>query len=410
MPFAKFPNLYPWAMDIVNWIFCFSALVILWKNAPFNNFTKICITFSVPFLQIYAVYPRCYSIGILFLFIAMCMYKNRAEHPYKYVTVLTLAANTNVLALFAAAILGIMFVFENIHSHKFVSKDDKKFSLFLLTVVILNLVLFFFQFHNTSLPDYEIHTLIKARENIRAYFGQTDELNLFEYLKIVLLWVGTALFPIMFWKNKQAFTFFVSSEIISLLFFTFVYGARYYHTCFLFIFAIMAFWMLKSDENFSERFMWKTVVFAILCVNMLFVRVHHLPAYMNTAVGPIIESPELIEGELYSNYTPIELSVVLPYLAKRGQTIHDMLGRDLNSYKALMLYFTKEAKTMAPDSFAEILDKDKRNFIILDGIFKDDYIKGKKYKFDVVLFKSHQEDKNTVKFNIYEVKNIQKIN
>ena len=203
MPFAKFPNLYPWAMDIVNWGFCFASLVILWKKAPFNNFIKLCITFSVPFLQIYSVYPRCYSIGILFLFIAMGMYKKRMENPYRYIILLALAANTNVLALFAAAVLGMLFVLENISQGKYLSKEGKKLAIFTVLIILFHLVLFFFQFHNTTTPDYEVQELFKARGALLSYFGQTDRLMLGGYLKIVLLWVGTILFPIILGSHSS---------------------------------------------------------------------------------------------------------------------------------------------------------------------------------------------------------------
>ena len=410
MPFAKFPVLYPWAMDIVNWSFCFASLVVLWKRAPFNNFIKICITFSVPFLQIYSVYPRCYSIGILFLFLALAMYKERLEKPYKYVILLTLAANTNVLALFGAGILGLLFVYENITERKFLSYDGKRLGIFIILVVLFNLVLYFFQFHNVVTPDYETQGLIKAREDLLGYFGKITFITNVERFKYIMLWIGTVLFPIMFWQNKKALIFFVSTEVITLVFFTFIYGARYYHTCFMFIFAIMAFWLLTSDDNFSEKFKWKTILFSILAINMLFIKIYHLPAFLDCLIFPVKDTPELFEGRIYSNYAPIELSVVLPHLAKKGQTIYDMQGRDLNSYEGLMMYFNKDAKIMEPDSFAGKLDPEKRNFIILDGMFKDDYIQGKKFRFDVKLTKSFEEYKTNAKFHIYEVKNIRELN
>ena len=39
-PFAKL-HLYPYSMQILNWLFCTSALIIMWWKAPFNNVIKV---------------------------------------------------------------------------------------------------------------------------------------------------------------------------------------------------------------------------------------------------------------------------------------------------------------------------------------------------------------------------------
>ena len=68
MPFAKLHLGYPYSMQFLNWIFCFVALILFWKKAPFSNLVKVLVTFSFPFLVMYSVYARCYSIGIMLLF------------------------------------------------------------------------------------------------------------------------------------------------------------------------------------------------------------------------------------------------------------------------------------------------------------------------------------------------------
>ena len=53
-PFSSL-KLYPYSMSIINWIFCVSAIWVLWKKSPFSVISKTFITFSVPFLWIIVV-------------------------------------------------------------------------------------------------------------------------------------------------------------------------------------------------------------------------------------------------------------------------------------------------------------------------------------------------------------------
>ena len=70
-------------MIFINWFFCVFALVVMWKKAPFNIFEKSLITFGVPFLFLWGSVARCYSIGILFIFLALSIYKERFEKREK---------------------------------------------------------------------------------------------------------------------------------------------------------------------------------------------------------------------------------------------------------------------------------------------------------------------------------------
>ena len=74
MPFAKLKLWYPYPMLIINWIFAFVALLLMWKKAPFHPVTKAIITFSYPFLAELPVVARCYSIGVMLLVIITSLY------------------------------------------------------------------------------------------------------------------------------------------------------------------------------------------------------------------------------------------------------------------------------------------------------------------------------------------------
>src|SRR5699024_7303192 len=77
MPFSKNNLFYPYSMILLNWIFCVFALVVFWNKAPFSVLEKSLITFSYPFVWYFGIVARCYSIGILFLFLILSFWKER---------------------------------------------------------------------------------------------------------------------------------------------------------------------------------------------------------------------------------------------------------------------------------------------------------------------------------------------
>ena len=129
-PFSTNNLFYPYSMYIINWIFCIIALIIFWNKAPFNLVEKTLITFSYPFFWYFSIVARCYSIGILFLFLILSFWRERLKRPYLISTLLILLANTSAMALIGAFVLGLIFLFDLIKE-----KDNKKifYSLLILS-------------------------------------------------------------------------------------------------------------------------------------------------------------------------------------------------------------------------------------------------------------------------------------
>ena len=111
LPFAKL-NISYYSMSIINWIFYTLALVIMWRKAEFNNIIKCIITLSWISLNYFPIVARCYSIGILGLFIALSLYKKQTEKPILYATVLGLTAHTAFLNTVPIIPLGIIFIYK----------------------------------------------------------------------------------------------------------------------------------------------------------------------------------------------------------------------------------------------------------------------------------------------------------
>ena len=135
MPFAKLNIGYPYSMLLINWLFCFTAILILWFKAPFPNWLKFLIAFSFPFLQYYPIVARCYSIGIMFLFLVAMYEKVKLKRPNLYAFLLVMLANTSVVALFGATILGALFLFELIKNK--IKNSSPYLILFIGSVLIL---------------------------------------------------------------------------------------------------------------------------------------------------------------------------------------------------------------------------------------------------------------------------------
>ncbi len=403
-PFAKLNLLYPYPMFFINWIITIIAVVILWKKAPFNNFIKLLITFSAPIMNLYAVQPRCYSVGIALLFGALSIYNEKLKHPYMYLTFLVLTANTSAPMCIVSGILGLMFLYDYFRENK--DKWNQNHNIFIIitiSVVILNLILFYFQFCNVSMPNYEKTSIIKAPYFIAAYLGLKNDLPLTDLLKMIPLWIGTIIFPIAFFRNKHAFIFFVSSEIITLLFFTFVYEARVHHVCLLYIFAIAAYWIFCLDTNVKSRLI--HVSFIVLLIFMTILPIKYKPPEYGIVLDEIVADKNLNTSSLYTNIPPISLSPIIPIMNKNGTTFYDMSGVDLASYEGLKEYFSQNIH-VNPDSFASILDKNKENYIILQGYFSDNKILGKKYSFEVDLYEIIPFKNKFNGIYVYKVKNI----
>jgi hypothetical protein len=125
------PKLYPWSMLIINWIFCLSALYILWKKAPFSTINKTLITFSTPFLYYFGPIARNYSIGIFLLFLICAYHKKRFKKPYLYSILISLAANTSIMAMVGVFYFGLLFLYDLI-----IKVKNKSFSLKKLYIII----------------------------------------------------------------------------------------------------------------------------------------------------------------------------------------------------------------------------------------------------------------------------------
>ena len=173
-PFAKSQILpYPYAMQILSWTFCFLAMILMWWKAPFGNITKALITFSFPFLGCYGVLSRCYSIGILLLFILTAMFRDKLKYPKTYALLLVICANTNFMCLIGASALGFLFLHELMNSSKQLKSKDLTIvcSILFVGVALVLGQLLNIGYYGQIASNRKPHVSIKVFRNTFVYFN-----------------------------------------------------------------------------------------------------------------------------------------------------------------------------------------------------------------------------------------------
>ncbi len=252
--FAKFNVLYPYSMQIINWIFCASALIILWLKSPFNNWIKSFITFSFPFLFTYSVIARCYSIGILFLFLLTIHFKDKVKRPLLYSVLLIITANTSVMALFGATAFGVLFLYDFIKS-----KPEKTLILKTSIILLLGAVTVLLQIGGAG-QEGGYHLSTNFLNNWLFYAG-------FAFLACFLFLI----------RSQLRIVFFVISTTSLLAYcFMFVYQGHFIHHFFYYIYFIIASWLYfdLSDNNNKSKLLtcFVAIISCFLCFYPLFMQ------------------------------------------------------------------------------------------------------------------------------------------
>ena len=317
MPFAKLNIGYPYSMLLINWLFCFAAILILWFKAPFPNWLKFLIAFSFPFLQYYPIVARCYSIGIMFLFLVAMYEKVKLKRPNLYAFLLVMLANTSVVALFGATILGALFLFE------LIKNKIKNSSPYLILIIGSGLILFYL-------------------------------------------------------KNKVFPTLLVFTTLCMVLMFIFIYKGFFWHKFFIYFYFITSLWILFNKFNNLKLKFIPITLLTIVSIMFIFWRPSSFmynKVYLNNS-GAIanfilkhssLKTANLVAAGYYAN-------TVGPYLRKENVDIKILCsGFSYNSYPQnwyfcgmttpLYIYLDKFYKETLPNlSSIRIYSQDKKNY------------------------------------------------
>ena len=268
-PFAKL-HLYPYPMLILNWLFCTLALILMWWKCPLDNRIKVLITFSSPIIWCYSLIARCYSIGILLLFLLAFLYDKKLQYPKTYAILLILSANTSLVALFGTTAFGILFLYDLFKS----KKTDLKNNIIVAGILSFGAILIIYQLLNIGYWDSTVghrtlHLSVKIFRNTFVYNRLLPNLMLLGLL-------GVPIFK-YFWQNKKVLFFYAFSSFFLLVLATGVYPCHYWHTYFFYIFLIVAFWLMGDENSFGNQKRNALISFGLMSLILVF----HTPQMPN---------------------------------------------------------------------------------------------------------------------------------
>lgn len=242
MPFAKADLWYPIPMQILNWSFSFIAILILWKKAPFNSITKTIVTFSYPFLAQLPIIARCYAIGVMFLFMLTALYNDRLKKPLIYSTLITLCANTSVMALYGAVAFGFIFAFDLIKNalEGTVTRKDFRIS---FVIMALGAVLILWQLVGAN--SGIVMTSDMFFNHFTQYlFGSNYIFNLINAIGLISTLI---IVPVVIFSNKRVLFFYCFTFFSLIATFLFKYCGYGHHYIFFWVYFLITVWLFCSQ-------------------------------------------------------------------------------------------------------------------------------------------------------------------
>ncbi len=356
-PVAKLNLFYPYSIYIINAIFASISIYILWNKSPFSAIQKSLITFGVPFLFLWGSVARCYSIGIMFLFLALAFYKERFDKPYRYLILLCLSAHTSVMSFIGTFFLLIIFLFENIKNKNFLK---------LLGLFVLFNLLILLQIYDPN-PDY----LKQAPEMafLRDFIGYL--LNPFVIIKqypiqsilMSVLRCSVIVCAFIFIKHtlkydKKTLFFIVSTYFSMVILFTFFYSGNFWHYFYFYLYFIVSIWILKSENKNSKPL---NILTTIILIMFLFKGSLFIDSKLTTINN---SKSNLIAKEIQTNYKDKKLFCLdpwsditpsaLPFL--NDIIIYDRDNLNRKNFKSMRNQIRFNIELFNPDDFAKYVD------------------------------------------------------
>ena len=295
-PFAKL-HLYPYSMQLLNWIFCLIALIVMWWKAPFNNVVKGLITFSFPFLGCYGVIARCYSVGIMLLFILASMNDVKLKYPKTYATVLIFCANTSIMALIGASAFGLMFLYDLYKSKLNKNELIKTSGILFLGAFLVFIQIFLNIYFSSIVTNSHLFTSLIMIENIFIYHN-----FLLNFLINIIF--AVPIFIYLCSKKQALFLFVVTYFLMLLLTFKF-YGFNFWHSYFFYIYLLIALWISDKKEENTVLKKISVSIFAIIS----FILIFHLPEEMH--ISSTFHSKAKVLINLIENDEQLKNSVII---------------------------------------------------------------------------------------------------
>ena len=260
-------NLYPYSMEIINWIFASLMILLFWKKAPFNNYIKFLLTFSYPFFQYFGIVSRPYTLGVLVIFLLCSFHKDSTKKPILYSILLVLCANISVVSAFIAFGFGILFLCEIIKNK--ISKKELIITsaVFAFGLFLLSLQFLFLETPKMQSANAHITFLKHLSYFIFAPFADLEYKNLNQIALQLISSISFFYFSFLFYKKaKKSLYLFFLSVIPMILLFVFIYIGDFWHYYLIFIVFICALW-INWDEFKNNKIV--ETLFILLTIPLL---------------------------------------------------------------------------------------------------------------------------------------------
>lgn len=363
---------YPYPLLILNWIIASCLTLFFWFKFPFNILEKTLIIFSFPFFSYFSIVARPYELTILSLFLLFYYFnKNR---PILFSILLIFALNTTVMGMIAAAAFGLMFLYKLIKE----KTVTKKQIIIIFLLFILECLLFALQFYSVKRP-YEAVDFVYMHKFKTEFITYTMlpflklgieniSQTLFKISAFVLIWYSLILF---YKKSKEAFFYFLFSNVTLTVFFLVIYIGATWHYFFYFINYIIA--LALCYKKINDKKIYKLIYTIVL---LLLLNPHSMFTYgkildLNTSFYPsivkdIIEFEKTHRGRYYcfDFYQPT--TGIFPYLKNLGFIIYDLKNNSRYSYDSIASFFELKAVRGNADEISKAIinSSEKNNYVI----------------------------------------------
>jgi len=386
-------NTYPYSILLINWLFCISALFILWKKAPFTPIQKSLITFSTPFLYYFAPIARCYAIGILFLFLICAYYKKRFKQPFLFASFISLTANTSIMAAIGAFYIGLIYLYDLFlkFKHRTISK---KHILGVVGIFCFCTIILLLQFVGVRNPDIEEKTFTFNEITRFALFPEAT--SVFPFILHLVVSISFYYFTYLIFKKTKRGFFFISTTYITLtILFLYIYHGSHWNHYFYFIYFIILFWIFgkKILCNKFSKFLFITILTLFIFPKAVLETGKMDLIYSSRAKSTVQEIsaiPNAQNAKIYSfEWWGDVAPGALAYLAQKNINIYDHKNRNRLSFESQKNIFNMRREII--DIFSTFDNSENKDiYIVTMGnfgkqIFSNMYIIPQKNNNDIII-------------------------
>lgn len=270
-PFAKLGAPYELSLAAVNIFFMTLAVAVLLFKSPFPKLIRCLLPFNFFLFYQYGVVSRPYCILVLAIFLAAACYKNRNEHPVKYLLCLALMCAVHSYGIIIAGCLCIVWLIEIFTEYKKSGKlagilKDRRCWLMFCLLIFAMLVM------AAIVPDENVYLGGKMSSETEkkfdfscinilfcfVIFSDSIITSFFNYASvpseiasqipvIVVSILLVALFVTITYRNKKLLTFLLPYGVLS-IFGSFVYISPH-HIGVITAFVIFVLWIIVDESG-----------------------------------------------------------------------------------------------------------------------------------------------------------------